>query len=75
EDVAGYTGRTLIFGADEDLSFPGASLLARAQVLFPQAELELLGACKHCPPMTAAFRERLAARVHTFISGTPAALD
>ncbi|MEO8904413.1 MAG: alpha/beta hydrolase, partial [Polyangiaceae bacterium] len=33
EDVAGYTGRTLIFGADEDLSFPGASLLARAQVL------------------------------------------
>jgi len=67
EDVANYRGKTLIFGADQDLSFPGAALLARAKVLFPQAELELLNACKHCPPFTDGFREQLAGRVRSFL--------
>jgi len=75
EDVANYHGKTLIFGADQDLSFPGAALLARAKVLFPQAELELLTACKHCPPFTSSFRERLAERIHTFLTAPQAALD
>lgn len=72
EDVANYRGKTLIFGADQDLSFPGAALLSRAKVLFPQAELELLSACKHCPPFTGSFRTQLAERVHRFLA-TPSA--
>ncbi|HKO47207.1 MAG TPA: alpha/beta hydrolase [Polyangiaceae bacterium] len=67
EDVASYRGKTLIFGADQDLSFPGAALLARAKVLFPEAELELLRTCKHCPPFTNSFREQLAQRIRTFL--------
>jgi len=68
DDFAAYRGHTLIFGADQDLSFPGKALLTRAQTLFPQAELELLAACKHCPPFDDGFRNRLAERVHGFLS-------
>ena len=67
EDLSAYRGKTLVFGADQDLSFPGAALLVRAKVLFPQAELELLSACKHCPPLNDEFRSQLAARVHAFL--------
>jgi 2-hydroxy-6-oxonona-2,4-dienedioate hydrolase len=75
EDIAGYRGKTLIFGADQDLSFPGAALLARAKVLFPEAELELLRTCKHCPPFTGSFRTQLAERVHAFLAAPAAKLD
>ena len=68
EDVAGYQGPTLVLGADEDVSFPGAALLARAKELFPRAEMELLEGCKHCPPSDDAFRARTAARVESFLS-------
>jgi 2-hydroxy-6-oxonona-2,4-dienedioate hydrolase len=75
EDVANYRGKTLVFGGDQDLSFPGAALLARAKVLFPQAELELLSACKHCPPFTGSFRTQLAGRIHAFLAAPEAQLD
>lgn len=68
EDVAGYQGPVLVLGADEDVSFPGAALLARAKELFPRAEMELLEGCKHCPPSDDAFRARTAARVESFLS-------
>ncbi len=69
EEVAAYAGRTLVLGADEDVSFPGKALLARARELFPHAEVELLEGCKHCPPVDDAFRQRTAARVDAFLEG------
>jgi pimeloyl-ACP methyl ester carboxylesterase len=75
EDLANYRGKTLIFGADQDVSFPGVALLSRAKELFPHAELELLRACKHCPPFTGSFREQLAERVHAFLGAPEAKLD
>lgn len=72
EDVTAYRGPTLVFGADEDLSFPGRALLDRSKQLFPHAELELIEHCKHCPPLEDAFRNWLAARVTRFLSGTSA---
>ena len=69
EDVAGYQGPVLVLGADEDVSFPGTALLARAKELFPRAEIELLARCKHCPPVDDAFRARTAERVETFLAG------
>lgn len=69
EDVASYKGPTLVLGADEDVSFPGAALLARAKELFPHAEMDLLEGCKHCPPSDEAFREKTARRVGAFLSG------
>jgi 2-hydroxy-6-oxonona-2,4-dienedioate hydrolase len=70
EELASYTGPTLVLGADGDASFPGAALLARAKELFPQAEMDLLEGCKHCPPVDDAFRQRTASRVAAFLSGT-----
>lgn len=68
EDVAAYQGPVLVLGADEDVSFPGAALLARAKELFPQADTELLAQCKHCPPVDEGFRARTAARVERFLA-------
>lgn len=68
EDVAAYQGPVLVLGADEDASFPGAPLLARAKELFPRAETELLAQCKHCPPIDDGFRARTAARIESFLA-------
>ncbi len=57
----------LVFAAENDSSFPGAALLARAKVLMPQAQVELLEGVKHSPPMTDEFRQSLAARVERFL--------
>jgi pimeloyl-ACP methyl ester carboxylesterase len=65
-ELSRYTGPALVFGADEDVSFPGAKLVARAKVLLPQAESELLVGCKHGPPTTPEFRQKLAARLAGF---------
>ena len=68
EDVAAYQGPVLVLGADEDASFPGTALLARAKELFPRAETELLSQCKHCPPVDDGFRARTAARIESFLA-------
>jgi pimeloyl-ACP methyl ester carboxylesterase len=67
EDVSSYKGPTLVLGADDDVTFPGAALIARAKELFPGAEVELLEGCKHCPPVEDDFRARTASRVHAFL--------
>jgi 2-hydroxy-6-oxonona-2,4-dienedioate hydrolase len=67
EDVAGWRGPVLVFGASDDLSFPGAALLARVRELFPGAETEWLEDCKHAPPFEDAFRERICERIGRFL--------
>ncbi|MFU8804168.1 MAG: hypothetical protein ACNA8W_10195 [Bradymonadaceae bacterium] len=57
----------LVIGGDMDLSFPGEELLARAEQLFPVLETELNENCRHCPPTTEEFRQRLSARVGDFL--------
>lgn len=59
---------TLVFGASEDLSFPGHELLARAKQLIPHAETELLEGSKHSPPTDPASRVRLGTRIAEFLS-------
>lgn len=56
----------LVFACAEDGSFPGARLVARAKEIFPHAETELIPDAKHCPPLTDAFRNQMAARVERF---------
>jgi pimeloyl-ACP methyl ester carboxylesterase len=74
EELAGLTAPVLVFGADQDLSFPGAALLARARELFPNlAGVELLKECRHCPPTTDEFRRMLAGRIAAFLTAAPAA--
>ncbi len=68
EDLRCVTCPALVFGADEDISFPGEKLLARAKELLPSAEVELLAGTKHSPAFTDAFRARLNARIETFLA-------
>ena len=69
EELKAMTAPTLVMAADQDLSFPGEKLLARAAELFPSlADTELLKGCNHCPPTTDAFRQWLSARITGFLT-------
>lgn len=59
--------RTLVLGAEDDISFPGQAMVDRVERLVPNAEVGLLRECKHCPPTTPEFRSWLAERVTTFL--------
>jgi 2-hydroxy-6-oxonona-2,4-dienedioate hydrolase len=66
-DLSMLQVRTLVLGAEDDISFPGQAMVARVRRLVSDAEVELLRECKHCPPMTREFRSWLAERVTTFL--------
>ncbi len=66
--TSSFTKPVLVFGADQDLSFPGNKLTQRARELFPQAETVLLENCKHCPPFTDEFRAMLAGKIEAFLA-------
>ncbi len=75
EDAAKVRCPVLVFGAENDASFPGRALLARAKQLFPQAQTELIANSKHCPPLTPQFREWMASKVTASRSGLPSAVE
>jgi len=66
--LAKFDRPALVFGASDDLSFPGQALLDRVKALIPHAELELLENCKHGPPTDDAFRAKMADRVTAFLA-------
>lgn len=68
ENFKNFALPTLVFGADQDISFPGAKLLARIKQLIPKAETELIANSKHSPPTTDEFRQWLAARITKFLA-------
>ncbi len=68
EELARFRAPVLVVGADEDASFPGEALLARARGLFAgPVETELVRGSKHSPPTTDAFRRWTAGRVGRFL--------
>jgi 2-hydroxy-6-oxonona-2,4-dienedioate hydrolase len=68
ERISKFKRPVLVFGAGEDLSFPGEPLLARVKELMPQAETELLEGARHAPATDPATREKLAQRITKFLS-------
>jgi 2-hydroxy-6-oxonona-2,4-dienedioate hydrolase len=67
EELRGFQAPTFVLGADADLSFPGAALLARARELFPNlVQAELLEGARHCPPTTDEFRSWLSGELRRF---------
>ena len=58
----------LVLGAADDISFPGAAVVARVRSQVPHADGEVIPECKHCPPTTPAFRAWLAGRLAAFLS-------
>lgn len=68
EDFKGYRTPTLVFAAEEDLSFPGDKLLARVKEVMPAAQTELIKRSKHSPPTTPEFRKWMGERLHKFLS-------
>ncbi|TXD39791.1 alpha/beta hydrolase [Lujinxingia vulgaris] len=70
EDLQRFTSPVLVLGADEDLSFPGEAVVARASELFPNLQkARVLEGSKHCPPTTEAFRTALVSELHAFFQG------
>ncbi|NUO53468.1 MAG: alpha/beta hydrolase [Polyangiaceae bacterium] len=67
EQVSNIKCPVLVFGAEHDVSFPGARLIARVNELLPHAEVELLEGSKHCPPTTDSFRTKMAKRIEAFL--------
>lgn len=63
QELGNIKMRSLVIGAEEDISFPGRPMLTRVRALMPQVEAELLPGSKHCPPTTPEFRSWLSARV------------
>lgn len=71
EELKGLTAPTLVLAADDDVSFPGEKLLARAAKVFPAlAETELIEGCRHCPPTTEVFRQWLSNRITAFLTAS-----
>jgi pimeloyl-ACP methyl ester carboxylesterase len=72
DELARFLAPVLVVGADEDASFPGEALLARARALFPgPVETELVRGSKHSPPTTDAFRRWTADRLARFLGVSP----
>jgi 2-hydroxy-6-oxonona-2,4-dienedioate hydrolase len=59
----------LVLGAADDISFPGAAVVARVKGLVPHADGEVMPGCKHCTPTTPEFRGWLADRLAAFFLG------
>jgi pimeloyl-ACP methyl ester carboxylesterase len=72
-DLDGFEAPTLVFGAADDLSFPGQKLLERIEELIPHSRTELIDDCKHMPPTTDEFRQWLADEITGFLD--PGALQ
>ena len=67
EQLAAYAGPVQVFGASDDIHFPGAPLLERARVVFRNVvDAELLE-CKHSPPFEDGFRAWLSKRIGDFM--------
>ena len=68
-ELQGLAAPTLVLAGDEDLSFPGPAVIERLQSVLPSlADSELLPGCRHLPPTTDAFRQRLSGRITRFLS-------
>lgn len=73
EELAHFTAPTMIIGGDNDLSFPGAQLIARGKEIFPGLQAtEIVKDCNHCPPTTDEFRAWLSGRIASFMRGEDA---
>ena len=71
EELKALTAPTLVIAAENDVSFPGRQLMARAEQLFPKLQgTELIPGSNHCPPTTDTFRSWVSTRITTFL--TPA---
>lgn len=66
-ELASIKCPTLVLAAENDASFPGATLIARVQRALPSAEVELIEGSRHCPAFTPEFRGWLADRVGRFL--------
>lgn len=68
DELRRLTMQVLVLGAADDISFPGAAVVRRVKAVLPNADAEVIPACKHCPPTTDEFRAWLAQRLGKFLS-------
>jgi pimeloyl-ACP methyl ester carboxylesterase len=67
-EMSALTAPVQVFGAENDLSFPGPALLARAKIVFPNLVCcELLENTRHAPSFEPDARRRLAGAIDAFM--------
>jgi hypothetical protein len=67
-EMAALKAPAQVFGAEQDLSFPGRALLARAKDVFPNLTCsELLIGAKHAPSFESAARRELSDKIAAFM--------
>lgn len=67
-ELAALTAPVQVFGAEQDVSFPGRALIARARVVFPNLTADtLLPDTKHAPSFAPEARLQLAAAIAAFM--------
>ncbi|MEQ8525281.1 alpha/beta hydrolase [Gracilimonas sp.] len=67
EELQNLRMPVLAIAAQNDISFPGESLIERVQAHIPGVETELLKDTRHCPPTTEEFRRWLEHRLVKFL--------
>jgi 2-hydroxy-6-oxonona-2,4-dienedioate hydrolase len=67
-DLRRLTMPLFVLGAQNDISFPGASVVRRLKSIVPHAQAEVIPGCRHCPPTTPEFRQWLGARLAAFFA-------
>lgn len=68
-DLLRLTMPLMVLGAADDVSFPGEAVVSRVRSVLPDAEVEVIPGCKHCPPTTPEFQTWLSDRLTQFFSG------
>ncbi len=66
DQLAGFKGPVQVFGASDDVHFPGPALLVRAKEVLPNVVDSELLESRHAPPFTDEFRRMLASRIAGF---------
>jgi len=67
-ELKAFTRPVQVFGADNDINFPGAPLIEKARKVFPNVvDSELIANCKHSPRFDDEFRTWLSDRLAGFL--------
>lgn len=69
EEIKKWEISTLVFAAENDISFPGRKMIRRLKSNNSDIQTELLENCKHSPPTTPKFRICLSGKILEFLEG------
>lgn len=70
EEWIDWDVETIVFAAEDDISFPGKPMIQKLKSCNAEIQTELMADCKHSPPTTYEFRRWLGKRILKFMGQT-----